>query len=89
MRGNRFHDCGDPANSNKDHASTPPTSLDGAIIDNVFYNSAGYTIQLYPNAQRTLVAHNVIDGGPDRSAAASSSAATAATRHATTSSSAT
>ena len=65
VRSNRFHDCGSPLNTNKDHSIYASNTLDARITDNVFTNSAGYTIQLYPNAQRTLVAHNVIDGGPD------------------------
>jgi hypothetical protein len=65
VRANRFHDCGSPLNTNKDHSIYASNVLDARITDNVFTNSAGYTIQLYPNAQRTLVAHNVIDGGPD------------------------
>ena len=65
VRGNRFHDCGNPRNTNKDHSLYASNVLGARIIGNVFTNSAGYTIQLYPNAQRTLVAHNVIDGGPD------------------------
>jgi Right handed beta helix region len=62
VRGNRFHECGDPANGNLDHGVYAANVLDGEIVGNLFYNSAAYTIQLYPNAQRTRVAHNVIDG---------------------------
>jgi hypothetical protein len=62
LRGNRFHECGDPANGNLDHGVYAANVLGGQIVGNVFYNSAAYTIQLYPNAQRTRVAHNVIDG---------------------------
>jgi hypothetical protein len=36
--------------------------VDGEIVDNLFYNSAAYTVQLYPNARRTRFAHNVVDG---------------------------
>ncbi len=65
VRGNTFHECGNPANGNHDHGVYAANVLDGEIVDNVFYNSAAYTIQLYPNAQRTRFAHNVVDGsGP-------------------------
>ena len=65
VRRNRFHDCGSRDNTNKDHAIYAANVADGRIVDNLFSNSTGLTIQLYPNAQRTLVAHNVMDGGPD------------------------
>lgn len=62
VRRNRFHECGDPANGNQDHAIYAQNVLQGEIVGNVFWNSSGYTIQLYPNAQRTRFAHNVVDG---------------------------
>ena len=65
IRRNFFHDCGATANDNKDHSIYAAAAYDGTIEDNVFVNSAGKTIQLYPNAQRNRVAHNVIDGGRD------------------------
>lgn len=65
VRGNTFHECGNPANGNHDHGVYAANVLDGEIVDNLFYNTAAYTIQLYPNAQRTRFAHNVVDGsGP-------------------------
>jgi hypothetical protein len=63
VRGNTFHECGSPENGNHDHGVYAANVLDGEIVDNLFYNSAAYTIQLYPNAQRTRFAHNVVDGG--------------------------
>jgi nitrous oxidase accessory protein NosD len=62
VRRNTFHDCGSPANGDLDHAIYAQAVEDGRIVGNVFWGSAAYAIQLYPNAQRTLVAHNVIDG---------------------------
>jgi len=62
VRRNRFHDCGSSANENKDHGIYAQNVVDSRIIGNVFWNSAAYAIQLYPNAEGTLVAHNVIDG---------------------------
>jgi len=62
VRRNRFHDCGSTTNGNKDHAIYAENVTSGQIVGNVFWNSAAYAIQLYPNAQGTLFAHNVIDG---------------------------
>lgn len=63
IRRNRFHDCGNLANGNQDHAVYASHVVDGLITENVFWNVAGYSIQLYPHAQRTTFSHNVIDGG--------------------------
>jgi hypothetical protein len=62
VRRNRFHDCGSPANGNQDHGIYAENVVDGKITGNVVWNSAAYAIHLYPNAQRTVVAHNVVDG---------------------------
>jgi len=63
VRGNRFHDCGDTDNDNKDHGIYASNVVDAEIVDNVIYGSAAYAIQFYPNAQGVRFAHNVIDGG--------------------------
>lgn len=63
VRRNVFHECGSLANGNQDHGIYAQNVLDGDIVQNVFWNTAGYAIQLYPNAQGTRVAHNVVDGG--------------------------
>lgn len=60
---NRFHDCGSPEHDNKDHAIYVSNAVSVWITGNVFWNTAGYSIHLYPNARRTRIAHNVIDGG--------------------------
>ena len=65
VRRNTFHDCGSPANGNKDHSIYASVTQDVQIVDNVFSNATALTIQLYPDAQDSRVAHNVIDGGPD------------------------
>ena len=62
VRRNYFHECGSAANENKDHAIYASNVADGQITHNVFWNSAAYAIQLYPNAQRTRFAHNIVDG---------------------------
>jgi Disaggregatase related len=64
IRHNRFHDCGSSEHDNKDHGIYAQNVVDGEIVGNVFWNSAAYAIQLYPNAQRTRFAHNIVDGGP-------------------------
>jgi hypothetical protein len=63
IRRNTFHECGNPANGNKDHGIYAASLADGEIVDNVIYNSAAYAIQFYPNTHRTRFAHNVVDGG--------------------------
>jgi hypothetical protein len=61
VRRNRFPDCGNPANGLHDHAIYLESAADATITDNVIWNAAGFGIQLYPDAQRTLVSRNVID----------------------------
>jgi len=62
IRGNRFHECGSTANGNLDHGIYANLVSDGLITENVFWNSAGFAIQLYPYAQNTVFSHNVVDG---------------------------
>ena len=61
VRRNRIHECGTPG-STLEHGIYAQNVLNGEIVGNVFWNLAGYAIQLYPNAQGTRFAHNVIDG---------------------------
>ncbi len=63
VRRNRFHECGRPADGNRDHSIYVNDVVGGRIVGNVFWNHAAYAIHLYPQARRMLVAHNVIDGG--------------------------
>jgi hypothetical protein len=62
IRRNTFHECGDRSNGNQDHGIYAANVDGGEIVDNLFYDSAAYTIQLYPNARHTRFAHNVVDG---------------------------
>jgi hypothetical protein len=64
VRGNRFHECGSPDNDNKDHSIYAANVQDARIVGNRFWNHTAYAIHLYPNADRNVVARNVIDGGP-------------------------
>jgi hypothetical protein len=59
---NKIHDCGRFSAGNQEHAIYFENTVDTRVIDNIFWGAAGYAIHLYPNAQRTLVAHNVIVG---------------------------
>jgi Right handed beta helix region len=65
IRRNRLHDCGNPANGNKDHAIYAAYTADGRITQNFFVNAAAYAIQFYANAQHTRFDRNVVDGGGD------------------------
>jgi hypothetical protein len=62
VRRNRFHDCGSTANGTYDHGIYAANLVEGRILGNIFWRTAAYAIHLYPNAQRTRVAYNVIDG---------------------------
>ena len=62
IRRNRFHDCGNPANGNQEHAVYISQTVGATITENVFWNTAAYAIHLYPSADRTTVTHNVIVG---------------------------
>jgi parallel beta-helix repeat protein len=59
---NRIHDCGQLPRTNRDHGIYLESSYGAVIVDNSIFDNADRGIQMYPNAQRTLVARNVIDG---------------------------
>jgi hypothetical protein len=63
VRRNRFHDCGSADHDNKDHAIYVSNARGTKILQNVFWNTAGYTIHMYPASRAAHVAYNVIDGG--------------------------
>jgi parallel beta-helix repeat protein len=60
VAGNRIHDCG--TSNNHQHGIYVEHATDTKIIGNEIYDNADRGIQLYPNAQRTEIAGNVIDG---------------------------
>jgi parallel beta-helix repeat protein len=60
--GNRIHDCGKLPATNHDHGIYVEKSRNARIVNNVIYDNADRGVQFYPDAQGTLVAHNVIDG---------------------------
>lgn len=57
---NRIHDCGPLPATNMGHGIYVAHAVDTLIADNVIYGNADRGVQLYPNAQRTVVEHNVI-----------------------------
>jgi parallel beta-helix repeat protein len=59
---NRVHDCGKLPSQNQDHGIYVSAADDTQILDNVIYDNVDRGIQLYPDAQRTVVRGNIIDG---------------------------
>lgn len=62
IRRNRIHDCGVLPAVNRQHGIYVNEADDTKILDNVIYDNADRGIQLYPDAQRTVIRGNVIDG---------------------------
>jgi len=59
---NRIHDCGKIPANNHEHGIYIEKATDAKITNNLIYNNADRGIQLYPDAQRTRIIGNVIDG---------------------------
>jgi hypothetical protein len=59
---NRIHNCGALPQTNLDHGIYIEHATGARIVDNVIYDNADRGVQLYPDAQSTYVARNVIDG---------------------------
>jgi hypothetical protein len=59
---NRIHNCGDRPPTNHHHGIYVEASYGTRITDNWIYDNADRGVQLFPDAQRTYVARNVIDG---------------------------
>ncbi len=57
---NRIHHCGRLPATNRDHGVYVESSRGASIVDNVIYENADRGVQLYPDAQDTLVERNVI-----------------------------
>ncbi len=62
IRDNRIHDCGKLPANNHEHGIYVVSSRNAQILGNVIYDNADRGIQLYPDAQGTLIQGNVIDG---------------------------
>jgi len=60
--GNRIHDCGRLPSTGFDHGIYLNTTRNVRITNNYIYDNADYGVHLYPDAQGTVVANNVIDG---------------------------
>ena len=60
--GNRIHDCGRLPATNHDHGIYVEATRNAVITNNYIYDNADRGIQLYPDAQGTRIANNVIDG---------------------------
>jgi hypothetical protein len=61
IQANRIHDCGKLPSSNQDHGIYVESADDTQILDNVIYDNVDRGVQLYPDAQGTVVRHNIID----------------------------
>ena len=60
--GNRIHGCGRLPATGFDHGVYLNATRNVRITNNYIYDNADYGVQLYPDAQGTYVANNVIDG---------------------------
>ena len=58
----RIHNCGALPATNQEHGIYVSESDATRIVGNLIYGNADRGIQLYPNAQGTLIERNVIDG---------------------------
>jgi parallel beta-helix repeat protein len=59
---NRIHNCGQLPPTNHHHGIYVEEADGARIVDNWIYDNADRGVQLFPDAQRTYVAGNVIDG---------------------------
>jgi parallel beta-helix repeat protein len=60
--GNRIHNCGKLPSQNRDHGLYLEFARDTRITNNEIYDNADRGIQLYPDADRTLIDGNLIVG---------------------------
>jgi len=62
IRDSRIHACGRLPPGNRNHGIYVAAADDSRIEGNLIYDNADRGIQLYPDAQHTLITGNVIDG---------------------------
>jgi Right handed beta helix region len=62
LKRNRIHDCGRLPAQNFDHGIYVEAARGVRIENNWIYANADYGVHLYPDAQQTLVRHNVVWG---------------------------
>jgi parallel beta-helix repeat protein len=60
--GNRIHNCGPLPSRNTAHGIYVELARNTRIVNNYIYDNVDRGVQLYPDAQNTTVAYNVIDG---------------------------
>ena len=60
--GNRIHDCGRLPATNHDHGIYLDGTRNARLTNNVIYDNADYGIHLYPDADGSYIAHNIVDG---------------------------
>jgi parallel beta-helix repeat protein len=58
---NRIHDCGREPAQNGDHGIYVAFADNTHIVGNVIFKNADRGIQLYPDAQGTVIEHNILD----------------------------
>jgi hypothetical protein len=63
----RIHDCGSTTTGPASHGIYAAAARSARVTDSYIYGNSGYGIQLYPDAQGTLVERNVIDGNSTKS----------------------
>ncbi len=59
---NKIHECGRLATVDQEHGIYFENTADTRVVDNLFWGAAGFALHIYPNARRTVIAHNVVDG---------------------------
>jgi len=59
---NRIHGCGRSPSGNYDHGVYVEYAADARIERNTIFDNVDRGVQLYPDAQRTVIRDNVIDG---------------------------
>jgi hypothetical protein len=59
---NRIHNCGQLPPTNHHHGIYIEVAQGARIVDNWIYDNADRGIQMFPDAQNTYIARNVIDG---------------------------
>ena len=62
VQGNRIHHCGLLPGDGHDHGIYVEGADNARILDNTIYANADWGIQLYPDANGSEIAYNVIDG---------------------------
>ncbi len=59
----RIHNCGDDAH---EHAIYLESTRNAHVVDSYLYDNPGFGVHMYPDAQKSLIEYNVIDGNSSR-----------------------